>query len=304
MGALGVSGKTGEDHIDSPAAVEGDQPAGEAEPQGEFVPAAALVPESPTSRRDRQWRERVEQHLKPIKEEWTQKEQTYQQQLEAERRERQQQAEELARMRGAIETMQRQPQQTQQAAPRLDPEKLYAEADAALEANDIRTYNQKNRAAARLEAEIAAEAKVAAARQEFERRIPAQLPPHIQTAMYQNQHVAAAGEKGIRAVIRMEQELEDDGMPPGPARTQKAFQLVNEKLGKAGKAPARPAYSQDSAAALAGIPTGRAPAGGGRGSEEGVRLTAAESAAAKAAGMSAEEFTKWKDPHRYGLIKG
>lgn len=301
MGALGVTGKTsGEEHIDP---VEPEQAEGAAPSDEGFVPAAQLVPETQASRRERLWKERVEGHLAPIKEEWNKKEQTYQQQLEEERRQRQEQAQMLARLQGQFEAMQRQPQAVQQVPSRPDPAKLYEEAEAALANNDIRGYHAKNREAMKLEAEALADSKISAVRAELQKQIPPQMPPHIQQLMFQNPAVAAAGERGVRALIRMEQELEDEGVPPGYARTKQAFEAVNAKLAKP-KAQPRQQFSQESAAALSGIPTARASTGTAPSSEEGVRLNDAQKAAMKAGGFkSAEEYMKWTDPHKYGLVK-
>ncbi len=151
-----------------------------------------------------------------------------------------------------------------------------------------------------------AQEAAAKVREEIQRSMPPQVPPHIQSLLYQSPAVAAAGDKGIRAVIRMEQELEDDGIPQGYARTQKAFQLVNERLGKSKTPPAAPAYSRDSAAALAGVPTGRPGAAGARAEGEGVRLTEAQETAfqaSKSMWKDRADYLKWSDPGRYGLTK-
>lgn len=304
MGVLGVSGKGNDDHTDPPD-VEPETPA--AQPRddaGQFVPAEKLQPETPTSRRDRLWQERVANYVKPIEEKWNTERQTYQQQLEEERRQRQELATEMARTRGMLEAMQRQPMQQaqQQTATGPDPDKLYAEADDLLQKNDIRGYHAKLREANRAEAQKLADDRVKAAREEWQRSQQPQLPPHVQALMMQHPNVLAAGDKGMRKVIRIDQDLEDEGMPPGYARQVEAFKRANEALA-AKKPPAAPSYSTESRAALAAVPTGRS-SGSAAAASEGVRLTPAQEVAMKAGGFKdAAEYLKWSDPHRYGLIK-
>jgi hypothetical protein len=312
MGALSVSGRGSEadqpldDELPGDAAPAEQEAAPEAGEESRTVPASQLLPETAASRRERQWQERVSAHVKPLEERLTAEVQTARQQVEEERRQRQEQATELARMRGMIEAMQRQSQQGQQAQPAVDTKRLFADAKQLLGSGDIDGYHAKLMEANEAIADQKAEARAKVMRDEFQRSQPAQVPPHIQQLIYQSPNVAAAGDKGFRAVIRMEQELEDDGMAQGYARTQKAFQTVNERLGKAKTPtpPARPSYSQDSAAALSAIPTSRGTASGG-GNEGDVKLTPAQWAAYKAdpSFKSPAEYLKWADPHKHGLVK-
>ncbi len=305
MGVLGVSGRTGEDHIDPPEP-EGEGAAPEEQARddaGQFVPAERLQPETVESRRARKQRENFEGYVKPMKEEWDNERKTYQQKLDERDQRDREQAQELARLRGAMEMLQRQPQQQQAAQPALpDPDRLQAEADAALEKNDLRTYHAKTREVARAEAAIIMANERKQFQQEMERRIPPQVPQHIQGLIMQHPAIAAAGDKGMRAVIRADQELEDEGVPAGYERQKQAFARAAEKFGVK-KPPARPAYSTDSREALAAIPTGR-PSATAQGDAPGVRLTAAQEAARRAGGFKdAEEYLKWNDPHKYGLVK-
>ncbi len=274
---------------------------------GRFVPAEKLVPESAASRREKQWQERVSAYVKPIEERLTGEVSSYKQQLEQERQARAEQAQALANLRGQIEAMQRQPAQRQEAQQGPDPDKLFAEADAALQANDYVTHKAKERAAYAAMADRRAADAVRVAREEWQRNQAPQMPLHIQQLMMQHPHVAAAQDKGTRMVRRIAEELEDEGMQPSPALLQKAFQLANEKL-KPKAAPARPQFGQEGAAALAGIPTQRAGSGGTAAVTDGVKLTDAQWDAYQAGKKrgewkSPDEYLKWADPHKHGLVK-
>lgn len=316
MGALSMRGSTGEEHIDQPGddppeETQEAQPAEETGGQerddaGRFVPAEKLQPETAASRRERQWAERVQKYTKPLEEKWNTERQTYEQKLADEARQRAEHAQEIARLRGMVEAIQQQPRQQQaQQPPGPDPEKLYEEADAALAANDFQKWRKLTREANRIEAERVADAKVKAAREEWQRSQPPSLPPHIQALMFKHTNVAVAQQRGIQAVMLKEQELAFGGMPEGAARTAKAFELADAMLaGQQKQPPARPAYSQETASSLAGIPTNRPAAGGSGSSADGVTLTPAQEAAWKAGGFkSREEYLKWQDPHKFGLIK-
>lgn len=313
MGVLTARGIIGEDGSmpSAPDPTPDPTPSdsgGGTEPQNNdkaaFVPFSAIegAGRKPGSRREKAEREigeLIEARIKPLQDQWGQERQTYEQKLEEERRARSEHAQELARMRGVVETLQRQPQQAAQPSG-PEPVELRRKAREYLAAGNIDEYERLNNDANEIVADRKAEAKVNARLTEFERRLPPQIPQHIQTLILQSPAVAAAGEKGIRAVIRMEQELEDDGVPQGYARTQKAFQMANAKLGKAGQPPQRPQYSQDSAASLAAIPTGRPATGGGaQAKEPGYQLTELERQTAKDAGMTAEQYAKWKFPDKW-----
>ncbi len=130
MGALGVNGSgDGSQHIDPPEADAAPPVADDGKGRGDdgrFVPAAQLQPETQASRRERQWQERVNTVVEPMRKEWGDKLTAAETRLEEERRARQEHATELARMRGMLEAMQRQPQQAPQQAQGPDPDALFA----------------------------------------------------------------------------------------------------------------------------------------------------------------------------------
>jgi hypothetical protein len=311
MGALSVTGRNSDegqpldDDAHEAAPAEREAPPEHPTEQDRTVPASQLLPETAASRRERLWQERVHAQVKPIEERFTNELRTRDEQLAAERQARAQQAETLARLQGQIEAMQRQPAQQQAQPQGPDPDKLFADADEALRNNDISGYHAKQRAAYQVLATRQAQEAARQVREEIQRSLPPQVPPQIQALLFNSPHVRDAGDKGIRAVIRMEQELEDEGVPQGYARTAEAFKRVNEKLTPKAKAtpPARPQYSQDAAAALSAIPTSRGAASSG--GEGDVKLTTAQWAAYKADGTfkSPAEYLQWADPHKFGLIK-
>jgi hypothetical protein len=307
MGVLGVNGSgNGDQHIDPPEAETPAEPAAEGQPRddaGQFVPAAALVPETQDSRRKRIWQERVAEATKPIEERFTKELSARDEQLAEERRQRSEQAQTLARLQGQIEAMQRQPvAQAPQQAQGPDPTELRRKAREALQGGNIDEYERLRDEAAEIIADRKAEARVKALQQEMQRSQATQLPPHIQGLLMQHPTVANAGPKGAREVGRAREDLMDEGMQPGYALDAEAFKRASEKLAPKAK-PAAPAYSRESASALAGVPTGRPGPAGGR-AEGDVKLNDAQEATWKAAGFkSREEYVKWQDPHKYGLVR-
>lgn len=309
MGVLGVNGSDPNAHIDPPEPEEAPAAAEttdrERNEQGQFVPAEKLQPETAASRRERLWRERVEAAVAPMKQEWEGKLTASERALEELRQERARDAQERARLQGMLETLQRQPQQApqpQQQGP--DPAELRRQAKAQLQAGNFDEYDRLNFEANEIIADRKAEAKLKAFREEMQRNQPAQLPPHIQALMFQNQHVMGAGEKGIRKVLRAADDLVDDGMDRQSALVE-AFRRTNEAMAPK-KTPTAPTYSRESASALAGVPTGRPGAGPAGNSGDGVRLTDAQEAAynaTKSMWKDRADYLKWSDPGKYGLTK-
>lgn len=306
MGVLDVTGATGEEHIDAPAEGADDAapaPERERNEQGQFVPAEKLQPETPQSRRDKQWQERVAAAFEPLKKDFEGKLTASQQALEELRQQRLQDQQERARLQGMLEAMQRQPPQQQQQQPAgPDPEKLFEEATAALNANDFGAYQSKQRAAFAALANRQAQEAVRMAREEWQKSQPPQIPPHIQVLLMQNPNVAAAGDRGIRKVLRTADDLADDGMDRQQALTE-AFRRTNESL-KPKTAPAPQQFTSQAASALAGVPTGRPGPTGGGGKQDGVQLTAAQEAAyqaTKSQWKDRAEYLQWSTPGKYGL---
>lgn len=301
MGVLSAGAATGNDtpntvETDDTPVAESAEPA--AAPESEkptFVPFSAVEPRKPGSRREKAQREveeLIDSRLKPMRETWDRDRQTYQQQL-------QQAQQESAQLRGQLEAMQRMPQQApQQQGP--DPAKLTEEAIAALDKQDLATYHRKLQEAADARADRVAETKMQAMRKDLEARIPQQLPPMIQGLLARHHNVAMAGDRGAQAVMLKEQELGLYGMPQGQERTAKAFELADKFLESLkGGQPQRPTYSQESAQVLAAVPTQRPAATNGGGREAGHELTQLEKDTAKAAGMTAEDYVRWKYPDRF-----
>lgn len=316
MGVLGVSGAMGGDGEGGAPRETGEESAApahepakqEPEAKGEFVPYAEVDKQTrqPGSRRSRAAAaetealitERLTGALKPFEERWGTERQTYQQQIA-------QQNEALARLSGQLEAMQRMPATAPPPKPDLpDPDKLMAEAEAALDAKDIRTYHQKMAAAGAARAERIADDRVAAVRKELEGRIPQQLPQEVQFLMGQHRNVAMAGQQGIEAVMLKDRELALYRHPQSPQRLAKAFELADKFLasvnGQAAQS-SRQTYSQDAATALAAVPTTRPASGGGAGGsgEDGVTLTPLQLETIKNLGWSKQEYVKWLNPEKF-----
>lgn len=292
---MGILSATGASSTEGPEDVETDEPAAP-EPEAAVapepdvvVPASALQPKTPGSRR---WKaeEAVNSKLAEWEARQSERESRYLQQLAEQR-------EELARMRGALEERRSAPQPVAPAAPRETPEDLERQANAALDAGSHSEYQRLMKRAYRLEAEAAADEKLKVFREEIQRSIPKPIDPQVTFLINSHPNVAKAGARGIRAVQLKDEELEIYGMPRGPERVAKAFELANQALGSQGQREAAPKFSQQSGAALSAIPTAR-PAGNGEGGE-GFTLTPLEVQTAKAARMTPAEYVKWKYPERF-----
>lgn len=191
------------------------------------------------------------------------------------------------------------------------PEQLDEEADKALEAQDLRTYRQKTQAAADIRGRRVAQEEVAAVRRDLEARIPQQMPPHVMALLGKHQSVALAGPRGERLVMLKLQELDFEGVPDGPEKLSKAFELADKVLERqtvSRQQQARgPAYSQDAAAALAAVPATRpaATGGGGGGNGAAPQLTDAEKRVANSGAFGPDrakaekDYERWKYPDRF-----
>ncbi len=276
----------------------------EPEEKGEFVPYSAVTQQrQPGSRRGRAAAEmeemitsKVTGAIKPLEERWGTERTTYQQQI-------QQQAQEIARLNGQFEAMQRMPQQPAAPAPAApDPVKLMEEATAALDAKDIRTYHEKMAAAGEARAQRIAETAVAGVRRDLEGRIPQQMPQEVQFLMAQHRNVALAGPQGVEAVMLKDKELELYRVPRSPQRLAKAFELADKFLASVngqGAASSR-GYDQSSAQALAAVPTTRPASGGSSGGDgDGVHLTPLQLETIKNLGWSKAEYVKWLQPDKF-----
>jgi hypothetical protein len=302
MGVLTAGAATGND---TPADVSDDheEPAAAepapAEEKREFVPFSAVEAQGrkPGSRRDKAEKEvsaLIDERIKPFRETWDKDRQSYEQRI-------QQAQQDAAQLRGQLEAMQKMPAYQPQPAQRgPDPEALTREALDALDKQDLSTYHRKWGEAQRLIAETAAESRVKAAREEWERSQPRQLPPYIQTLLVRHPSVSAAGDRGAMAVQLKENELALYGVQQGPDRTAKAFELAEKFLESLkGGQPQRQSYSPDAAQALTSVPTARPAAASGSGGEPGVHLNELQRNTARAAGMSNAEYVRWMDPEKF-----
>jgi hypothetical protein len=198
---------------------------------------------------------------------------------------------ESARIRGTYDALvpflqQRQSPGPTPAAP--DSQALLREANAALDKSDMGEYHRL------LTASILAglPQQQAQAPQQQSR----QASPVVQAMLGQFPAVVDAGDRGLQLAIIEDQKLGLLGIPDGPARYRKAFELASNQLAPQGA----PQYSQQSRQVLSGVPPARSAGGSSKG-EPGVSLSSFELKWAEAAGMSKEEYAKAiaeKDPKR------
>lgn len=188
---------------------------------------------------------------------------------------------ENARHRGAFEvlTRQQQIQQGQQQQPaRKSPVEMRRDAQAALDAGKFDQWQ-----------DMFTESIV----EQMKGLIPAQQQvqsgPHpvVQAMMVQFPAVVNAGQRGIDMAIAQDNVLAAMGVPDGPERYRKAFELASNTLG--GQTQQQPQFSQASRGALSGLPGGRS-AGTTNGGEPGIMLSAYEKEVARRCGMSLEEY--------------
>lgn len=187
---------------------------------------------------------------------------------------------ENARHRGAFELLTRQQQIQQQAqvqTPRKSPDEIKRAAREALDAGKFDDWDRLN---------------TEAILEQVKGLIPAQQPvqsgPHpvVQAMMAQFPTVLNAGQRGIDMAIAQDNVLAAMGVPDGPERYRKAFELASNTLG--GQQPQAQQFSQASRGALAGVAgvrNGGAPSG-----EPGIVLSAYEKEVARRCGMSLEEY--------------
>lgn len=187
---------------------------------------------------------------------------------------------ENARHRGAFEmlTRQQQIQQAQVSQPqRKSPDEIKRAAREALDAGKFDDWDRLN---------------TEAILEQVKSLIPAQQQvqsgPHpvVQAMMVQFPAVVNAGQRGIDMAIAQDNVLAAMGVPDGPERYRKAFELASNTL--SGQNPQQPQYSQASRGALAGLPANRT--GGQSAGEPGIMLSAYEKEVARRCGMSLEEY--------------
>lgn len=213
--------------------------------------------------------------------------------------ERNQRDQEIARIRGELEATRRQPVyvQPQAPAPQLpDPEVLERQALEALDKRDMTTYQRLSRQAAK--AEMLRE--VAPLLQQRQQAPQSDAPPPaLMAKIYAHPDIAALpNHTELLAAKNAELDARyragiPGATPPGPQRIEQVF-AETDAMVKSWKKPngaKGPQFSQQSAAALSGVPTARGGApGGNEGAAPGVELSAEEKKWAKKAKMSLEEY--------------
>jgi len=235
--------------------------------------------------------DKIKTHLGEFEKRWSTERQSYEQQLGEQRQQN-------ARLAGQLEAIQRMPAPAPApVAEGPDPAELRRQAKKALDDKDFDSYERLRDQAAEIVADRKVEERVSRVARELEAKIPQQAPPEIQFLMNQHRNVAMNGPRGVQAVMLKDQELGLYGTPPGPERVAKAFELADRMLAPR-QQPQRPQFSQDGAAALAAVPTGRPSGGAGAGGEQ-EPLSPLEKETAKAAGMTETDYKKWKSPDKF-----
>lgn len=312
MGVMAASGITGEGgSLPEPKEVPETPEAPAPEQKTDFVPFARVEDASkPATRRGRGTlneqaqqfvEERLNTRLQEFESKFSQERQGYDQRLQEAANYTRQQAETIARLQGQIEAIQARPATpATPAAPAADPDRLLEEAEEALTKNDLRTYHRKmtEAATARARGEVGAELKTL--RADIEKRIPQPMDPFIASQMAANRNVAMAGPQGAEWVRIKDGELALRGMRPGPERMAKAFELADKEI-EATRKPQRPAgFDQQAASALASVPTARPAGNGGKASPlDGYQPTELEKQVARDAGMTMEQYVKYKFPQKF-----
>lgn len=307
MGVLAARGITTDDP-GAPApeprgpTVEAEPEAPEQQPKPEPIPLPkADAGRKPGSRRDRaaaELDERMEARLKDFETKVGQERLTYEQRIQEQQRE-------MARLQGVLEEMRARPapQPIVQAPAPVGPEPddLRRQARKALAESNMEEWERLNNQANEIVADRRADAKLKAYREEFEKKIPPQVDPRLQTLIMSHQHVAMAGPQGLNWVQIKDQELGLRGVAPGPERLQRAFALADKEIEASKKPAPTPAFDQRAASALAGVPTNRPAGGGGNSSTEEMYTPTAQDKVVIDSYFKGNktEFMKWKYPERW-----
>lgn len=230
---------------------DGPEEAPEQQPDmGEPAPPpekAVPLPDKALSRREtaRRDRELLEKKVGGLEE-------TLTKMTEETRRERAEYQAQMARMMGNFEAMQRQPQQAPQVK-QPDPTALMEEATAHLEKGEFSKYQAKLLEAA----ELRAINKMRTEYQPQQQQAQPAMDPRMQGVIMSTPAAGKvlAHERGMQMAQVKDNELAVMGVPNGPDRWRKAFELAEQTL--LGNQPQRSQFPASGKQALAGIPTSR-----------------------------------------------
>jgi hypothetical protein len=267
--------------------------------QAEAPPPGA--PEQEAGERRRETRSRRDKELAELREKVSGFE-SMRQSLEQSQRDLQELRERQARAEG--ERAERERRAAEAAGP--DPDALGLKADEALAEGKYAEWKRLTEQATEIRMRRVAADVEQRMRQEFERSRQHQPDPFVQSLIYRHENIAAAGARGLAAVEAEMNALRlYHGMQPGPDLLRAAFQAAEKKLAGPTRAPAerRPTYDRGSAGALAGYSAGAATSESAGGGSDGAKLSDLEAAAAKAAGMTAEEYVAYKTDPRAAARK-
>jgi hypothetical protein len=262
--------------LDSTFLVDGPEhePDDHEEGQGDQQQATpeAEPQKTPLTRRQkaRERDERILSEIKADREAREQRDAEYREHLESIRREN-------AELRGQLNGMASRPAEQQRRDDTPDPDKLEAEAIAALDRKDFATYQRKMREAAKADV-----MRDLAPRLQQQTPQPApQIHPALNYLAGQYGDVTANPEAFAVAQAH-DQALARQNIPEGPERWKRAFERGRQVLAL-GNGKQAPQFSQRNRDVVAGVPTGGSGngAGAGSGGGKGVILTAEERVASK-----------------------
>lgn len=258
----------------------------------DFVPFAAIEPPKP-SRRVAAAEKQIQEHLGRFSSEITGKLSAYEQRFAETQQTIARLQQELAESRRAV-PQQQAPQQQQDE----DPGRLQLEARKALAENRFDDYERLNQQAieTRLRRELRSEMETRV--QELQKKLPTQVDPQIQFLLNRHENVAMSGDRGYQAVMVQDQTLELYGVPKGPARLAKAFELADKLLGGMKQQPTG-GYDPAAAYALSGVAPARSAAPAASAQEDGYKLSPTELEVARAARMTPQEYVKYKFPEKW-----
>lgn len=256
-----------------------------------FVPYSAIEPPK-KSRREAAAEKQIQEHLGRFQNELGGKLTAFEQRIAENQQTIIRLQQELAESRRQPPPQQYQPPPQQQNE---EPEQIQREARRALAENRFDDYEALNAKALELRMERRFQQRLEQEIGKVRENIPQPLDPMLQVMLAKHENVAVAGRRGVQAVMLKEQELDLYGMPPGPERTRKAFELADKMLGGQRQTSS---YDPAAASALSGATPTRAAASSSP-AEEGYKLSALEQEVARGAGMTPEQYVKWKFPERW-----
>lgn len=271
-----------------------DGPDDEQEAAGGEGELSAERPETPADQpqkvsigrrqRARERDERLQASIDSMREAQEQRDREHREELAAVRREN---AERFARMEGYAMRQQQEPAQRREEAP--DPDKLEAEAIAALDRKDFATYQRKMREAAK--ADVMRDLAPRFSQQQAQPQGP-QIHPLMAAMAAQYTDVTNDAE-ALAVASAHDNTLAAQGVPNGPDRWKRGFERARAYVKTVGgkQQNGGPTFQQRNRDVVAGVPTGTSGGSSRSGGEgPGVILSPEERATARRFKMSEQDY--------------